>query len=64
MLDDIKKTPWATAGRLRADMEAAGYKNLDLGLEFPKFVIDAIAALPAGPRCTSTDLQAAHFQVA
>ena len=28
MLDDIKKTLWATADKLRANMDAAEYKHL------------------------------------
>ncbi len=31
MLDDIKKTLWATADKLRANMDAAEYKHLVLG---------------------------------
>ena len=30
MLDDIKKTLWATADKLRANMDAAEYKHLVL----------------------------------
>ncbi|NEX60631.1 class I SAM-dependent DNA methyltransferase [Noviherbaspirillum galbum] len=40
MLDDIKKTLWATADKLRANMDAAEYKHLVLGLIFLKFVSD------------------------
>ncbi|MGQ5525414.1 class I SAM-dependent DNA methyltransferase [Chitinimonas sp. PSY-7] len=40
MLDDIKKTLWATADKLRANMDAAEYKHLVLGLIFVKFVSD------------------------
>ena len=36
MLDDIKKTLWATADKLRANMDAAEYKHLVLGLIFVK----------------------------
>lgn len=31
MLDDIKKTLWAAADKLRANMDAAEYKHLVLG---------------------------------
>jgi len=44
MLDDIKKTLWATADKLRANMDAAEYKHLVLGLIFVKFVSDTFAA--------------------
>jgi len=40
MLDDIKKTLWATANKLRANMDAAEYKHLVLGLIFLKYISD------------------------
>ena len=39
MLDDIKKTLWATADKLRANMDAAEYKHLVLGLIFVTFAV-------------------------
>lgn len=44
MIDDIKKTLWATADKLRANMDAAEYKHLVLGLIFVKFISDTFAA--------------------
>ena len=44
MLEDIKKTLWATADKLRANIDAAEYKHLVLGLIFVKFVSDTFAA--------------------
>ncbi|MCE4553894.1 type I restriction-modification system subunit M [Roseateles cellulosilyticus] len=44
MLDDIKKTLWAAADKLRANMDAAEYKHLVLGLIFLKYVSDTFAA--------------------
>ena len=44
MLDDIKKTRWATADKLRANMDAAEYKQLVLGLIFVKYISDTFAA--------------------
>lgn len=44
MLDDIKKTLWATADKLRANMDAAEYKHLVLGLIFVKYVSDTFSA--------------------
>ena len=41
MLDDIKKTLWATADKLRANMDAAEYKHLVLGMIFLKFISDS-----------------------
>jgi type I restriction enzyme M protein len=44
MLDDIKKTLWAAADKLRTNMDAAEYKHLVLGLIFLKYVSDTFAA--------------------
>jgi len=44
MLDDIKKTLWATADKLRANMDAAEYKHLVLGLIFVKYISYTFAA--------------------
>lgn len=41
MLDDIKKTLWSAADKLRANMDAAEYKHIVLGLIFLKYVSDA-----------------------
>jgi len=40
MIEDIKKTLWATADKLRANMDAAEYKHVVLGLIFVKFISD------------------------
>jgi type I restriction enzyme M protein len=47
MLDDIKKTLWATADKLRANMDAAEYKHLVLGLIFLKYISDSFEELHA-----------------
>lgn len=44
MIDDIKKTLWATADKLRANMDAAEYKHLVLGLIFLKYISDSFAS--------------------
>jgi type I restriction enzyme M protein len=44
MLDDIKKPLWAAADKLRANMDAAEYKHLVLGLIFLKYISDTFAA--------------------
>lgn len=44
MLDDIKKALWAAADKLRANMDAAEYKHLVLGLIFLKYISDTFAA--------------------
>ncbi len=44
MLDDIKKTLWATADKLRVNVDAAEYKYLVLGLIFVKYISDTFTA--------------------
>jgi type I restriction-modification system DNA methylase subunit len=40
MIEDIKKTLWATADKLRANMDAAEYEHIVLGLIFVKYISD------------------------
>lgn len=40
MIDDIKATLWASADKLHANMGAAEYKHLVLGLIFLKYISD------------------------
>ncbi|CAE6709503.1 type I restriction-modification system subunit M [Candidatus Nitrotoga fabula] len=61
MLDDIKKTLWATADKLRANMDAAEYKHLVLGLIFVKFISDTFAARRAELKRRLTDPQDEYF---
>ncbi|SFB60984.1 type I restriction enzyme M protein, partial [Azotobacter beijerinckii] len=42
-LQDLEKTLWATADKLRANMDAAEYKHIVLGLIFLKYVSDSFA---------------------
>ena len=44
MFNDIKNPPWATAGKLRANMDAAKYKHLVLGLILVKYISDTFQA--------------------
>lgn len=44
MLEDIKKTLWATADKLRVNLDAAEYKHLVLGLIFVKYISDTFLA--------------------
>ncbi len=44
MIEDIRKTLWAAADKLRANMDAAEYKHIVLGLIFLKYVSDAFDA--------------------
>ena len=40
MIEDIRKTLLATADKLRANMDAAEYKHIVLGLTFVKYISD------------------------
>ena len=44
LLEDIRRTLWATADKLRANMDAAEYKHLELGLNFVKYISDTFQA--------------------
>ncbi|MBF0611734.1 MAG: SAM-dependent DNA methyltransferase [Magnetococcales bacterium] len=44
MLEDIEKTLWAAADKLRANMDAAEYKHLVLGLIFVKYISDTFSS--------------------
>ena len=44
MLDDIKKKLWAAADKLRANMDAAEYKHIVLGLIFLKYISDSFTS--------------------
>ena len=61
MLDDIKKTLWATADKLRANMDAAEYKHLVLGLIFVKYISDTFAARRAEVTIRLTDKTDEYF---
>jgi type I restriction enzyme M protein len=61
MLDDIKKTLWATADKLRANMDAAEYKHLVLGLIFVKYISDTFAARRAEISTRLTDPQDPYY---
>jgi len=61
MLDDLKKTLWATADKLRANMDAAEYKHLVLGLIFVKYISDTFAARRTELRQRLLDPQDDYF---
>ncbi len=42
MIEDIKKTLWATADKLRANMDVAEYKHIVLSLIFVKYISDTL----------------------
>jgi type I restriction enzyme M protein len=41
MNQDLKKTLWAAADKLRSSIDAAEYEHISLGLIFPKYISDA-----------------------
>ena len=43
MVEDFKKVLWASADKLRAQMDAAEYKHIVLGLIFLKYISDSFA---------------------
>jgi type I restriction enzyme M protein len=55
MIEDIKKKLWASADKLRANMDAAEYKHIVLGLIFIKYVSDSFAAHKADLRSRFLD---------
>jgi len=61
MLDDIKRTLWAAADKLRANMDAAEYKHLVLGLIFVKYISDTFAARRAELTRRFTDENDEYF---
>jgi hypothetical protein len=42
MDNEIKKTLWATADKLRSNMDAAEYKHIVLGADIPQIHIPAL----------------------
>ena len=44
MIEDIKKTLWASADKLRANMDPADYKHIVLGLIFLKYISDSFGS--------------------
>ncbi|AKA25099.1 type I restriction-modification system subunit M [Pseudomonas chlororaphis] len=54
-LQDLQKTLWATADKLRANMDAAEYKHIVLGLIFLKYISDSFAGRSAELKRCFTD---------
>lgn len=54
-LQDLQKTLWATADKMRANMDAAEYKHIVLGLIFLKYISDSFAGRSAELKCRFTD---------
>ena len=60
-IEGLKKTLWAAADKLRADMAAAEYKHIVLGLLFLQYISDPSAARRAGLTRRSAEASDAHF---
>lgn len=60
MIKDLEKTLWATADKLRNNMDAAEYKHIVLGLIFLKYISDSFKelyqSLSADPLSDAEDL--------
>ncbi|VVP60232.1 hypothetical protein PS903_06046 [Pseudomonas fluorescens] len=54
-LQDLQKTLWATADKMRANMDAAEYKHIVLGLIFLKYISDSFAGRRAELELKFTD---------
>lgn len=61
MIEDIKKTLWATADKLRANMDAAEYKHIVLGLIFVKYISDTFQTRRAELTRRFTDVDDEYF---
>ena len=61
MLENIKKILWATADKLRANMDASEYKHLVLGLIFVKYISDTFAARRAEVAARLADPKDEYF---
>lgn len=61
MLEQIKKTLWATADKLRANMDAAEYKHIVLGLIFLKYISDTFQTRRNELTTRFTDKKDAYF---
>lgn len=60
-LQDLQKTLWATADKLRANMDAAEYKHIVLGLIFLKYISDSFASRSAELTRRFTDANDAYY---
>lgn len=61
MIEDIKKTLWATADKLRANMDAAEYKHVVLGLIFVKYISDTFQTRRDELTTRFTDAEDSYF---
>ena len=61
MGDDLKKKLWASADKLRAQMDAAEYKHIVLGLIFLKYISDTFVKQQAKVRHMVSDPSSDYF---
>lgn len=61
MTEDIKSTLWKSADKLRAQMDAAEYKHIVLGLIFLKYISDTFEAQQAKVRQMVSDPDSEYF---
>ena len=61
MNQDLKKTLWAAADKLRSSMDAAEYKHIVLGLIFLKYISDAFDERREALRAAFTDESSDFF---
>lgn len=61
MIEDIKKTLWATADKLRANMDAAEYKHIVLGLIFVKYISDTFQTRRSELTCKFADVKDSYY---
>ena len=60
-LEDIEKTLWKAADKLRANMDAANYKHIVLGLIFLKYVSDSFDEFRKNLKKELTDPKHEHY---
>ena len=61
MNGDLKKKLWAAADKLRAQMDAAEYKHIVLGLIFLKYISDTFVKQQANVRLMVSDRKSDYF---
>ncbi|MEX3809018.1 type I restriction-modification system subunit M [Paraburkholderia sp. BR13439] len=61
MIEDIRKTLWAAADKLRANMDAAEYKHIVLGLIFVKYISDTFQSRREELTCRFLDSDDDYF---
>lgn len=60
-MQDLQKTLWATADKMRANMDAGEYKHIVLGLIFLKYISDSFAGRHAELEVKFTDANDGYY---